>query len=64
MGEFLEANLPFIVIDKNQEFIDELTEKGIMALKGDSSDNKILEAAGIKHAKGLLAIHSTDLENL
>ena len=33
-----------------------------MALKGDSSDNKILEAAGIKHAKGLLAIHSTDLE--
>ncbi|NLU32563.1 MAG: hypothetical protein GXX04_08085 [Clostridiaceae bacterium] len=64
MEEFMASDIPFIVIDKNQKIVDELTGMGISAVKGDSADNEILKSAGIEQAAGVLAVHTTDAENI
>lgn len=64
MDEFLEAEIPFIVIEKNPKIPDELAEMGIAVLQGDSADNEILKTAGIDQAAGILAVHTTDSENI
>ena len=55
---------PFIVIEKNPKIPDELAEMGIAVLQGDSADNEILKTAGIDQAAGILAVHTTDSENI
>jgi voltage-gated potassium channel len=59
-----ENNRPFVVIENVDEVIREIDQLGYIELQGDASDDDILLAAGIKNARGLVAVVSTDAENL
>lgn len=59
-----ENNRSFVVIENNDEVIREIDQLGYIELQGDASDDDILLEAGIKNARGLVAVVSTDAENL
>ncbi|MCI5223984.1 MAG: potassium channel protein [Candidatus Electrothrix sp. AR4] len=59
-----ENNRPFVVIENDDEVIREIDQLGYIELKGDASDDDILLEAGIKEARGLVAVVSTDADNL
>ncbi|WP_446011906.1 potassium channel family protein [Candidatus Electrothrix sp.] len=59
-----ENNRSFVVVENDDEVLRELDELGYIALQGDASDDDILLKAGIKTARGLVAVVSTDAENL
>jgi voltage-gated potassium channel len=57
-------NVPFVVIEKEKELVDQLIEIGYTYVVGDSSSDEILNEARIKQAKGLIAVVSSDAENV
>jgi len=56
--------LPFIVIEKNPEFIADLQRDGLMAIEGDATRDEILVQAGIQRARALVSVVGSDTENL
>ncbi len=59
-----ENNRTVVVIENNEEVLRELDKLGYIALQGNASDDDTLLKAGIKNAQGLVAVVSTDAENL
>jgi len=60
-----EEKIPFVVIDDNEEKLKDLKEGGgSLFIEGDATSEEILIKAGIKRAKGLAALLSTDADNL
>jgi voltage-gated potassium channel len=69
IGQVLCKNLKrkpidLIVIENNQEFISVMDEKRIFYVSGDATDEDTLIKAGIKQAKGLIAVLGTDADNV
>lgn len=62
--ELAEEKAPFVIIEKNPDVIQRLEDEGYVYLKGDATDDKSLLRAGIKRAKGVVCVLSTDAENL
>jgi len=62
--ELAEEKAPFVIIEKNPDVIQRLDDEGYVYLKGDATDDKSLLRAGIKRAKGVVCVLSTDAENL
>ena len=62
--DLLSENVPFVVIEKEKELIDQLMEIGYVYVVGDSSSDEVLTQAGVKNAKGLIAVVSSDAENV
>ncbi len=62
--ELAEAKAPFVVVDNNPEVLQKIEEDGFIYYKGDATDDKTLIGAGIKRAKGIVCVLSTDAENL
>jgi voltage-gated potassium channel len=56
--------LEVVVIDKNVEYVPEFQERGILYLLGEATDEEILIKAGIEKAKGLVAVVSSDADNV
>lgn len=61
---FVNSKVDFVVIDNDTKRVETLTEKSILAISGDASDEEILVEAGIKRAKGLISALSSDAENV
>ena len=60
-----EEKVPFVVIDNNEEKLKELKQsKRCPFIKGDATQEETLTKAGIKRAKGLAALLSSDADNL
>lgn len=59
-----QSKRPFVVIETNEEEIKNIESEGYFTLAGEASDDDILLAAGIKNAKGLIAVVSTDADNV
>jgi len=59
-----ESHRPFVVIETNQEEIKAIEAEGYYTLAGEASDDEILLAAGIMNARGLIAVVSTDADNV
>jgi voltage-gated potassium channel len=59
-----ENNRPFVVIERDKEVVKEIEALGYVDLMGEASDDDILLEAGIKRAKGLIAVVSSDADNL
>ncbi len=57
-------NTPFVVIENNPRKIEELLEIGYLFIEGDATHDDILLQAGIKKAKGLVAVIATDAQNV
>ncbi len=62
--DFMAGDIPFVVIDSKPETVVELEPKGIPHIVGDATSDEILEEAGIKHAKGLVACSDSDVANV
>ena len=59
-----ESGLPFVVVESNAEEIKTVDALGYLALLGSASSDEMLLKAGIEKAKGLIAVVSSDAENV
>lgn len=58
------TNEPCVVIEGDETLIREIEESGTLCIKGDATDDNILENAGIKNAKNLITTLPSDANNL
>jgi voltage-gated potassium channel len=63
-AEFAHDNVPFVVIDQDPEIVEECVAEGYLALLGEASDDDVLEEAGVRRAKGLVATVDSDADNV
>lgn len=54
----------FVVIDNNPDEIQNIYESKYMFVKGEAADDAVLVEAGVERAKGLIAVVSSDAENV
>ncbi len=64
VDELLYKNIPVVVIDKNPDVEKDLNDLGIPFIIDDATIEDVLIKAGIMTAKGLVAVISTDADNL
>ncbi len=62
--EFAAKPIPFLVVEKNTDVIETLKEEGYLFLHGNATDDETLLKAGIKRAKGLISVVTSDTENV
>ncbi|MDO8684796.1 MAG: potassium channel protein [Armatimonadota bacterium] len=62
--DFAQHNVPFVVVELNQEQLPKLDAGEIAYIEGNASDDKTLIAAGIKHAVGLVTVSPSDQDNV
>ena len=62
--DLIRAGEAFVVIDRAEEAIELLREDGIPFLEGDAENEKILNEAGLKSAKGLILATPEDSTNV
>ncbi|MBI5701169.1 potassium channel protein [Candidatus Saganbacteria bacterium] len=63
-AEFDAAKIPYMVIDNKPETATELDAKFIPYIIGDGANDAVLENAGIKRAKGMIAANDSDTANV
>ncbi|RUM37115.1 MAG: potassium channel protein [Desulfobulbus sp.] len=65
ISEILEdAGRPFVVIERDPEVLREIDQLGYVSVEGEAEEDEILNVAGIERASGLIAVVSTDADNL
>jgi voltage-gated potassium channel len=62
--ELAERDVLFVVIEKNPAKIDLIRDQGYLFVQGDATRDDILEIAGIRRARGLVVVLSTDADNV
>jgi voltage-gated potassium channel len=62
--EFKANNLPFVIVEKSVDPHEKLHEEGYLHLRGDATIDETLLKAGIKRAKGLISVVTSDTENV
>ncbi len=62
--EFAAEGVDFVVIDREEPEVERCVEQGYLVLLGNASDNAVLEDAGIRRARGLVAAVDSDADNL
>ena len=62
--ELQSDKVDFVVIDNDPETIQKVHDEGFTYYKGDATQDKVLLAAGIKRARGIVCVLPTDPENL
>jgi len=62
--EFKANDLPFVVVEKDMETSERLDEEGYLHMKGDATLDETLLRAGIRRAKGLISVVTSDTENV
>jgi len=59
-----ENNRPFVVIEKDEEEVKNIKDDELIELAGEASDDEVLMKAGIMQARGLIAVVSSDADNM
>lgn len=62
--EFQRAKVPFVVVESNPAKVEALLEAGLLFVEGDATQDEVLERAGIRQAKGLIAVADSDATNI
>lgn len=62
--EFFSHKLPFVVVEKHGESLEKLEESGYLHIRGDATQDESMLKAGIKRAKGLISVVSSDADNV
>lgn len=62
--DLAEASIPFVVIEATEDLVPELEENRHLYLIGDASSDQVLTQAGVSRARGLIAVVSSDAENV
>ncbi len=63
-GQFKGEGLPFVLIERDEHVIQSTEEEGLVYIKGDATDEKILIDAGVERAKALITAVASDADNL
>ena len=63
-AEFASDDVPFVVIDQDPETVEECLAEGYLAILGEASDDAVLEEAGVRRARGLVAAVDSDADNV
>ncbi|HZA46832.1 MAG TPA: potassium channel protein [Rubrobacter sp.] len=63
-AEFASDGVPFVVIDQDPETVEECLAEGYLAILGEASDDAVLEEAGVRRARGLVAAVDSDADNV
>jgi len=61
--EYRERAVPFVIIENNLEAVARAQQQGYLLIEGDATQDVMLERAGIKHARALLAASDSDAGN-
>jgi voltage-gated potassium channel len=61
---FTIEGVPFVVVDNDPERVEECLAEDYLAMLGEASDDDILQEAGIRRAKGLVAAVNSDAANV
>ncbi len=69
VGRFVAQDLksegvPFVVVEKEAERMEQTRRFGYLALQGNAANEALLEQAGIRRARGLVAAVDSDAENV
>ena len=62
--EFARQSVPFVIIERDPERMQEAIDLGYLAVEADASSESVLERVRIERARGLIAAVSTDAENV
>jgi len=62
--EFTIDNVPFVVVDQDPAKIEDCLEWGFRAVLGEASEDAVLEEAGTRRARGLVAAVDSDADNV
>lgn len=62
--DFRRQDVPFVVVENNQEQLPRLKELGLLHVVGKASEDEALVRAGIVNAKGLVSVMPTDEDNV
>lgn len=62
--ELSREGIPFVVIEKDPEKGERLEEKGYLYIRADATSEEVMIKAGIKRAKGIATLLSSDADNL
>jgi voltage-gated potassium channel len=54
----------FVVVENNPEEVKAIEAQHFLVIEGEAADDEVLVRAGIKRAKGLIAVVSSDAENV
>src|ERR671910_3179326 len=63
-AEFALDGVSFVVVEQDRETVEECAEKGYLVLLGEASDDDVLEEAGLRRARGLVAAVDSDADNV
>lgn len=62
--ELSERKAPFLVLERSPEIVAWSAAQGWLTVHGDATNDRVLEQAGVEHARGLVTCVDTDAENL
>jgi voltage-gated potassium channel len=62
--ELAEARVPFLVVDPADATLHQAEERGWLCQQGDATDDAVLERAGVRRARGLIATTANDATNM
>lgn len=59
-----EEKMPFIIIERSAELVEELENRGVLFLFGDATEAEVLQMANIKEARAFIITTNDDTENI
>jgi voltage-gated potassium channel len=62
--EFSQQRLPFVIIDRRSELLQDFEVPHGIALPGDATSDEILKRAGVERARALVTVAASDADNL
>jgi len=62
--EFAAKPVPFVVVENSPAVIEKIEHDGYPSIRGSATEDESLLKAGIKRAKGLIAVVTSDTENV
>lgn len=62
--KIIKEGLNFVVITDDHELLENYSKEDILVVEGSSTEEKILEKAGITKAKGLISTLNTEVDNI
>ena len=62
--KFIKENLDFLVITDDRADLDDYSHHNILVIEGHATEEEVLEKAGIRKAKGLIAALPSEVDNI
>lgn len=62
--KFVDENLNFVVITDKREDLNDYSHHDILVIEGHSTEESVLEHAGIERAKGLISTRDAEVDNI